>query len=434
MTLLISIAVAMVAGLLMTRVINLFRLPDVTAYLIAGILIGPFCLGRLGVPGLGFPTYEAVENLDLLSNLALGFIAFAMGTEFMLPKLRTTGRQAVAIAIFQACLASVFVAIVLVAVHFIAPDKMSLPAAITLGAVASATAPAATLLVVRQYKAKGPVTDMLLPVVALDDAVGLVLFAVAAGIAKALQGGSLSFVSIIVNPLIEIVCSVVLGGLLGWGLDRVEKYFHSNRNRVILLIAAVTLTTALSMFEFTFGELKIGFSSLLTCMMLGTVFCNLCPIAEDLMEREDRWTAPIYCLFFVLSGAALRLDVFADLAMVAIGIVYILVRALGKYLGARWSAQATHCDHTIVKYLGITLFPQAGVALGMSLTAAAQLGSDGAMIRSITLFSVLIYELVGPALTKMALTKAGDIKPMSPEIKNRRAKVIAETQSHRQKQ
>ncbi len=234
------------------------------------------------------------------------------------------------------------------------------------------------------------------------------------------------------NPLVEIVCSVVLGGLLGWGLDRVEKYFHSNRNRVILLIAAVTLTTALSMFGFTFGELKIGFSSLLTCMMLGTVFCNLCPIAEDLMEREDRWTAPIYCLFFVMSGAALRLDVFADLAMVAIGIVYILVRALGKYLGARWSAQATHCDHTIVKYLGITLFPQAGVALGMSLTAAAQLGADGAMIRSITLFSVLIYELVGPALTKMALTKAGDIKPMSPEVKNRRAKVIAETQSHRQ--
>lgn len=431
MALLISIAVAMVAGLLMTRVINLFRLPDVTAYLIAGILIGPFCLGRLGVAGLGFPTYEAVESLDLLSNLALGFIAFAMGTEFMLPKLRTTGRQAVAIAIFQACLASVFVAIALIAVHFIAPDKMSLPAAITLGAVASATAPAATLLVVRQYKAKGPVTDMLLPVVALDDAVGLVLFAVASGVAKALQGGSLSFVSIIVNPLIEIICSVVLGGLLGWGLDRVEKYFHSNRNRVILLIAAVTLTTALSMFEFSFGELKIGFSSLLTCMMLGTVFCNLCPIAEDLMEREDRWTAPLYCLFFVMSGAALRLDVFADLAMVAIGLVYILVRALGKYLGARWSAQATHCDHTIVKYLGITLFPQAGVALGMSLTAAASLGEDGSMIRSITLFSVLIYELVGPALTKMALTKAGDIKPMGEDVKNRRANQLAKAQSQK---
>lgn len=433
MTLLISIAVAMVAGLLMTRVINLFRLPDVTAYLIAGILIGPFCLGRLGVPGLGFTTYEAVENLDLLSNLALGFIAFAMGTEFMLPKLRTTGRQAVAIAIFQACLASIFVAIALVAVHFIAPDKMSLPAAITLGAVASATAPAATLLVVRQYKAKGPVTDMLLPVVALDDAVGLVLFAVAIGIAKALQGGSLSFVSIIVNPLVEIVCSVVLGGLLGWGLDRVEKYFHSNRNRVILLIAAVTLTTALSMYEITIGELKIGFSSLLTCMMLGTVFCNLCPIAEDLMEREDRWTAPLYCLFFVMSGAALRLDVFADIAMVGIGLVYILVRALGKYLGARWSAQATHCDHTIVKYLGITLFPQAGVALGMSLTAAASLGEDGSMIRSITLFSVLIYELIGPALTKMALTKAGDIKPKGDDIKNRRARVLAETQAKNSK-
>ena len=432
MTLLTSIAVAMVAGLLLTRLTNLFKLPDVTAYLIAGLLIGPFVLGRLGVPGLGFVSYTAVAELDLLCNLALGFIAFAIGTEFMLPKLRSIGRQATVIAIVQACLAAVFVSGALVGLHFLMPERLSLPAAITLGAVASATAPAATLMVVRQYKAKGPVTDMLLPVVALDDAVGLVLFAVAIGVAKALQGGAVSLVSVAVNPLLEIVCSLALGAVMGWLLDRVEKYFHSNRNRVILLISAVTLTVALSMLEFELGPVKIGFSSLLVCMMLGTVFCNLCPIAEDLMEREDRWTAPLYCLFFVLSGAALKPEIFAQLPMVLVGLVYILFRSAGKYLGARWSAQATHCDKNIVRYLGITLLPQAGVALGMSLTASNQLGADGSVIRSITLFSVLVYELVGPTLTKIALTKAGDIRPKGAEITGRRARKLAELEKHRQ--
>ena len=411
MALLASIAVAMVAGLLMTRVLNIFHLPDVTAYLIAGIIVGPFVLGRLGVPGLGFVTSETVEELDLLSDLALGFIAFAIGTEFMLPKLRTTGRQAVTIAIFQACLASVFVAAALIAAHFFLPEKLSLPAAITLGAVASATAPAATLMVVRQYKAKGPLTEMLLPVVALDDAVGLVLFAIAIGIARALQGGAVSVLSILVNPLVEIACSLVLGAILGWLLDIAERYFHSNRNRLILMTATVTLATALSLLRFELGEVQIGFSSLLTNMMLGTVFCNRCPIAEDLMDREDKWTAPIYCLFFVLSGAALRLDVFADWIMVLTGVVYILFRSAGKYFGARWSAAGTRCDPMIVKHLGVTLLPQAGVALGMSLTASQQLGADGAVIRSITLFSVLIYELIGPTLTKQALIAAGEIRP-----------------------
>ena len=425
MTVLISIAVAMVAGLLMTRVINLLKLPDVTAYLIAGILIGPFFLGRLGVPGLGFVTYDEVENLNMLSNLALGFIAFAIGAEFMMPKLKTIGKQAVVIAVVQAVLAVIFVAAALIAAHFIFPEKLSLPAAIILGAVASATAPAATLMVVRQYKAKGAVTDILLPVVALDDAVGLVCFAIAIGIAKALQGGAADVVGIVVNPLLEIVCSLILGSVLGWLLTQIEKIYNSNRNRLTLIISAVTLTVALSMLEIHLGPVTISFSALLVCMMLGTVFCNLCPMAEDLMDREDGWTAPLYCLFFVLSGSALQLDVFADVVMVAIGVIYIIFRCLGKYFGSRWSARAMKCDPMIVKYLGITLFPQAGVALGMSLTAASQLGSDGAIIRSITLFSVLVYELVGPMLTKIALTKSGDIRPKSKEVEHRRETILA---------
>ena len=425
MSILISIAVAMVAGLLMTRVINLVKLPDVTAYLIAGILIGPYLLGRIGVPGLGFTTLAEVENLNILSNLALGFIAFAIGAEFMMPKLRSIGRQAVTVAVVQAVMAVLFVTAALTLAHFLFPDKLSLPAAVTLGAVASATAPAATLMVVRQYKAKGAVTDILLPVVALDDAVGLVCFAVAIGIAKALMGGAADVIGIVVNPLLEIVCSVLLGALLGWLLTQIEKLYHSNRNRMVLIISAVTLTVALSMLEIRIGAVTVSFSSLLVCMMLGTVFCNLCPMAEDLMEREDKWTSPLYCLFFVLSGAALQLDVFSDLVMVAVGVIYIVFRSLGKYFGSRWSARAAGCDERIVRYLGITLLPQAGVALGMSLTAAAQLGTDGGVIRSITLFSVLIYELIGPMLTKIALTKSGDIRPKSKEIENRRNTILA---------
>lgn len=279
-------------------------------------------------------------------------------------------------------------------------------------------------MVVRQYKAKGAVTSILLPVVALDDAVGLICFAVALGVAKSLTGGAADVIGIVVNPLLEIICSLFLGSVLGWLLTLIERIYHSNRNRMILIISAVTLTVALSMLEIHVGPVTISFSSLLVCMMLGTVFCNLCPLAEDLMEREDRWTAPLYCLFFVLSGAALKLDVFSDIVMVVVGIIYIIFRCLGKYFGSRWSAKATNCDPMIVKYLGITLFPQAGVALGMSLSAAAQLGADGSIIRSITLFSVLIYELVGPMLTKIALTKAGDIQPKSAEVENRRQTIL----------
>lgn len=420
MTVLFSIAVALIAGLLMTRAINFLKLPDVTAYLIAGILIGPSCLGALGVPGLGFTTYDEIGSLSMISNLALGFIAFAIGNEFMLPKLRNTGRQAVVVAICEGLAAVVFVEAAMIALHFIMPDKLSLPAAVTLGAIASATAPAATLMVVRQYKAKGPVTDILLPVVALDDAVGLVCFAVAFGIARALLMGAVDLISIIVEPLIEIVFSLVLGAVMGYILNFIEKFFHSNRNRMTLIIGFVIATVALSMLEFEIGGVTVGFSTLLVCMMLGTVFCNTCPLADELMEKSDRWTAPLFTLFFVLSGAELRLNIFTDIFMVGIGIVYIVFRCIGKYTGAGMASRLMGCDKNVTKWLGVTLFPQAGVALGMSLTAATYLGKDGLLVRNIILFGVLIYELFGPMLTKIALTKAGDIRPMDEATKNRR--------------
>ena len=423
MNILLSVSVALLAGLLMTRAFKPLKLPSVTAYLIAGVLIGPYCIGALHIDGLGFTSMEAVEVLSLVSQVALGFIAFSIGSEFRVEELKKIGKQAFAIGIFQAVAATFFVDLALFVVHMMMPDKLTLPQVITLGAIATATAPAATLMVVRQYKANGPLTKLLLPIVALDDAVGLIVFAVSFGIARTLVSGTVDLVSIIVNPLIEIVCSLALGAIMGWILTQLEKMFNSNTNRLNMTIAFVFMTVALSTFKFEIGPVHIGFSSLLVCMMLGTVFCNICPLSHDLMERSDKWTSPLLALFFVISGAELELSVFADIAIVGIGVVYIVFRCIGKYLGTFASAKATKCEPQICKYLGITLFPQAGVALGMCATAAS-LGEQGVLIRNITLFAVLIYELFGPMFTKMALTAAGDIQPMSDEVKNRRQKKL----------
>lgn len=419
MNTLLSISFALIAGLLMTRAVKPLKLPSVTAYLIAGILVGPYCLGRFGVPGLGFNSMENLEHLSLISDVALGFIAFSIGNEFRLEDLKHTGKQATVIGIFQALTAALLVDIVLVLVSLLTKGKLSIAQAITLGAIATATAPAATLMVVRQYKAEGPLVNLLLPIVALDDAVGLIVFTVSFGIARSLGSGEIDIISVLVNPLLEIVCSLVLGGVMGWVLTQLEKLFNSNTNRLNISISFVFLTVGLSMMHIHIGAVTIGFSSLLVCMMLGTAFCNLCPLSEDMMEKADRWTSPLLALFFVISGAELELGVFSDIVIVAIGAIYIVTRSIGKYLGASISAKAMHCSDAIVKNLGITLLPQAGVALGMCQTASA-LGAEGALIRNITLFAVLVYEIVGPAMTRDALKRAGDIKPMSDEVKNRR--------------
>ncbi len=431
MSILLSVSIALLAGLLMTRAFKPFKLPSVTAYLIAGVLIGPYCLGKLGISGLGFESHTAVESLSLISDIALGFIAFSIGNEFRTSELKKTGKQALVIGIVQAFVATLFVDIALYGVHLMMPDKLTLPQVLTLGAIATATAPAATLMVVRQYKADGPLTKLLLPIVALDDAVGLVVFAVSFGIAKTLIAGNIDMVSIILNPLIEIAGSLTLGAVMGWILTQLEKMFNSNTNRLNMTIAFVFLTVALSKMKFEIGTVHIDFSSLLVCMMLGTVFCNICPLSHDLMEKTDKWTSPLFALFFVISGAELELNVFADWAIVVIGVVYIIFRSLGKYFGTFASAKSVKCSPSICKYLGITLLPQAGVALGMCTSVASDplFGSAGNLVRNITLFAVLIYELVGPLLTRQALTAAGDIKPMSDEVKNRRQKKLEMVQN-----
>ena len=414
---LLSIAVALCAGLLVSRFVKPLKLPAVTGYLIAGILIGPYCLGKLGVPGLGFPTTADVKALSLFNDVALGFIAFAIGNEFRLSQLRQTGKQATVIGIFQALTATLMVDLMLIGLHFfILGDSISVADAIVLGAIATATAPAATLMVVRQYKAKGELTDLLLPIVALDDAVGLIVFAVSFGIAKAINCGNYDMVSILVEPLLEIVFSVLLGFVMGGVFSAAEKYFKSNSKRLSLSITFVILTVALSMMKFEVGGVKIGFSSLLVCMMLGTVFCNVCDFSADMMDKTDKWTSPLYILFFVLSGAELELDVFSNLSVIVVGLVYIFARAFGKWMGASISSKCMKCSPSVQKWLGITLLPQAGVALGMSVTVAQTLGADGELIRNIVLFGVLIYELIGPAMTRIALIHSGDIQPKNEDV------------------
>lgn len=410
MQILITLSVALFAGLMLSRLAKKVELPAVTAYLIAGVLIGPYCLGALGIKGLGFISMQDVKSYTIIADVALGFIAFSIGNEFRLSSLKQTGKQATVIGIFQAVFTTIVVDAALIGLHFLIPEVLPLPAAIVLGAVASATAPAATLMVVRQYKAKGPVTKILLPIVALDDAVGLVLFAISFGIAKALINGAIDIVSIILEPILEVVLSLLLGAVMGFVFNYCEKFFHSRSKRLSMSVTFVLITVALSMLKFNLFGIHIAFSSLLTCMMLGTVFCNMCDFSEELMDRLDRWTAPMFILFFVLSGAELELASFKNLPVVIIGVVYILTRSLGKYYGAGISSRATKCDENIIKYLGITLLPQAGVALGMALKSV-ELGEAGNVVRNIILFSVLIYELVGPLLTKIALTKAGEIIP-----------------------
>lgn len=405
--LLLCISISLIAGLMMSRVAKRVGLPAVTAYLVTGLLLGPFCVGRLELPGVGFHSMEDVSSMGLLSEMALGFIAFTIGNEFRLGQLRSMGRQAITVGILQAVVTTAIVDGALILLHLAFPQALSLSSAITLGAIAAATAPAATLMVVRQYQADGPLTRLLLMVVAIDDAVGLVLFSASFGVASALEQGGISAITVIVEPVLEIILSLLLGAVAGFILDWSERYFHSRGNRISMTVAFVLLTVGLSMVEFQLGPVHCGFSLLLVCMMTGTIFCNICQTSEVLIERLDRWTTPLSILFFVLSGAELDLQILRSPIVLLIGAVYIIARSAGKILGSYGSCAMTGCEKNIQKYLGITLLPQAGVALGMAITAATL--SDGAMVRNVVLFSVLVYELVAPTLTKNALFAAGEL-------------------------
>lgn len=406
-TILISLSLALIFGLVMSRAAKLFNLPAVTSYLIGGLLLGPYAIGAFGIPGIGFNSLEDLNGLAIVTQVALGFIAFLIGNEFRVKDLKVMGRQAIIVGIAQAVITTLIVDAGIIVLHFAFPELISLSSAIVLGAIAAATAPAATLMVVKQYKAKGPLTKLLLMVVAIDDAVGLIVFALSFGIATALESGAISLVSVLVEPILEILLSVILGAVLGWALNAMEIYFHSRSKRLSVAVAFVILTVGVASLEFEIAGVKCGFSLLLACMILGAVFCNICEASEELMDRTDRWSSPVNILFFVLSGAELDLKIIDNPMVLIIGLIYIALRSFGKIFGAFISAKATNCSKEIQEHLGITLLPQAGVALGMALQATAL--NDGAVVRNVILFSVLVYELVGPNLTKRSLVKAGEI-------------------------
>lgn len=406
-TILISLSLALIFDLVMSRAAKLFNLPAVTSYLIGGLLLGPYAIGAFGIPGIGFNSLEDLNALAIVTQVALGFIAFLIGNEFRVKDLKVMGRQAIIVGIAQAVITTLIVDAGIIVLHFAFPELISLSSAIVLGAIAAATAPAATLMVVKQYKAKGPLTKLLLMVVAIDDAVGLIVFALSFGIATALESGAISLVSVLVEPILEILLSVILGAVLGWALNAMEIYFHSRSKRLSVAVAFVILTVGVASLEFEIAGVKCGFSLLLACMILGAVFCNICEASEELMDRTDRWSSPVNILFFVLSGAELDLKIIANPMVLIIGLVYIALRSFGKIFGAFISAKATNCSKEIQEHLGITLLPQAGVALGMALQATAL--NNGAVVRNVILFSVLVYELVGPNLTKRSLVKAGEI-------------------------
>ena len=404
---LILLSFSILSGLIMSRAAKMVNLPSVTAYLVAGLLIGPFVLGRAGIRGIGFSTMEEVNSFSIISQTALGFIAFEIGNEFRLKDLKTMGRSAITVGILQAVITTIVVDIALLSLHFLFPSLISMSSAITLGAIAAATDPAATLMVVKQYKAQGPMTKLLLMVVAIDDAVGLVLFSLSFGMATAMETGAISITGVLVEPLVELVLSILLGVSGGLGLNVLEKYFHSRSKRMSLAVAFVMMTVGVSMLTWKVGGVKCGFSLLLVCMVEGTVFCNINETSQELMDRVDRWTGPLNMLFFVLSGAELDLSVLSNPMVLFIGLVFIAFRSLGKISGAYLSCRMEKTSPIIQKYLGITLLPQAGVALGMALTARNL--ADGEVVGNVVLFAVLLYELFGPTLTKWALLKAGEI-------------------------
>lgn len=420
----IYIAVLLLVALLSTRLMKIFKLPNVTGYIVTGILMGPFVFGLLfnnfTYDGIKESLiYDYVNRIKWVSTIALGFIAFSIGTSFKYSTLKAVGKRVVIITIFEALFASLLVIAALVVAHFIFPEQVSWELVLTLGAIASATAPAATLMIIKQYKAHGPLVDTLLPVVALDDAAALILFAILFQIATTLAtGGSFDFYKMLVKPLIEILISLSLGVVLGFLISFMTRFFKSRNNRLIICIFSVFAACGL---YYLFKTKYLGgfeLSSLLMCMMIGTIYTNFAKNSEGTLDVMDRFTSPIYMMFFVISGASLDLTVFFSkigLIVLTIAAVYIAFRVVGKWLGAFVGSSITHSRPTIKKYLGFTLIPQAGVAIGLATTANALFTSNpetefaGALVIAVILTSTLIYELVGPLISKFALQKAGEI-------------------------
>ena len=421
----IYIAILLFAALLSTRLMKLLKLPNVTGFIITGIIVGPFVFGLLfnnfSYDGIKDAViYQYVNKIKWVSTIALGFIAFSIGTSFKMSAIKAVGKKVIIITILEALGASILVLLALVGLHFLFPDLVSWAVVLTLGAISSATAPAATLMVIKQYKARGPLVDTLLPVVALDDAAALILFSVLFQIAMTVSaGGSFDFYKMLIKPILEIVISLSIGAVLGLFISFMNKFFKSRNNRLIACIFSIFLACGL---YYLFKSPYLGgfeLSSLLMCMMIGALYVNMSKDNDKTLDVMDRFTSPIYLMFFVISGASLDLTVFFNkegLIIMLIALVYIISRVIGKWTGAFAGASISRCEPQVKKYLGFALIPQAGVAIGLATTANALLSSHpetqkaGALIIAIILTSTLVYELIGPLVSKFALKKAGEIQ------------------------
>ena len=423
----VYIALLLLAALLSTRLMKLLKLPNVTGYIITGIIMGPFVFGLL-FNNFSYNNiqesviYGFVDKIKWVSTIALGFIAFSIGTSFKISTLKAVGKKVVIITIFEALFASLLVIAALVVAHFIFPNQISWELVLTLGAIASATAPAATLMIIKQYKARGPMVDTLLPVVALDDAAALILFAILFQIATTLAAGTGTFdvYKMLVKPILEIIISLSIGAVLGFLISLMNKWFKSRNNRLIIAIFSIFLACGL---YFLFKMPQLGgfeLSSLLMCMMIGSIYTNMCKDSGKTLDVMDRFTSPIYLMFFVISGASLDLTIFfnkSGLIVLTIAGIYLIFRVVGKWSGAFTGASIAKCEPKIKKYLGFALIPQAGVAIGLATTASALFSASehettkaaGALIIAIILTSTLVYELIGPMVSKFALKKAGEI-------------------------
>lgn len=385
----VTIAVCIFLSLLAGRIVRLVKLPNVTGYLLMGLLMGPYCLGLI--------PEQAVVDLSIISEVALGFIALSIGAEFKLSYLKRVGKAPIIIAFCEG-----FGAVIVVDAILIATGN-SVPFSLCLGAIAAATAPAATLMVVKQYKAKGPVTSTLLPVVAIDDAVALIAFGISVAIAKAIQDpASGSLLASMATPVFEIVGAFVIGAILGVIFALLTKEFRSRNNRISVAVAMVFICLGVCD--------VLNISNLLCCMVMSAVYVNLSDAYEQVFELTDRLSAPIFMLFFFLSGADLNIKIIGSVGL--IGLLYVVFRVVGKVAGAYIGAKISKVEKTVQKYLGLTLIPQAGVAIGLATTAMSVVPEYGPQIRTIILCGTVIYELIGPLTTKIALQKANEIKEL----------------------
>lgn len=381
------IAIMLVAALLAGKVVKKMKLPNVTGYLVIGLLIGPHCLNIL--------SNDLISSMNVITEFALGCIAFSIGAEFRISFLKKVGKAPIVIGVLEGLGAVIVVDTIMLISGY------DVTFALAMGAIASATAAASTLMIVKQYKAKGPVTNTLLPVVALDDAVALMAFGISMAIARMISSsGKASIGALLVDPLIEIVGGLAFGALLGIIMVFAVKLYTGRGNRLAITIMMISLCVGVS-------DL-VGFSSLLACMMLSMVFVNLSKYRMKIYEPLDRITPPVYMMFFIISGASLDVTILTSVGIV--GIIYVFGRVIGKVLGAFVGAKVSKAPKVVSKWLGFTLVPQEGVAIGLATSAASSLPEYGARIQTVVLCGVVIYELFGPVITKTALKKAGEIE------------------------